>query len=167
MREPLMKPTVYLETTVVSYLTAWPSPDKRVAGHQETTKEWWATEAAKYRLVVSDAVIQEASGGDPTAAAELMTALDGIEVLPTSGEALALASALIKAGALPAKAVLDATHLGIAAANGVHFLLTWNCRHLANAVQRTTIETVCLGLGYQAPIICTPEELVEGTDYVA
>ena len=82
-------------------------------------------------------------------------------LLETSREALELAKELIQAGALPAKAADDALHIAVAAMNGIPFLLTWNCRHLANATMRPMIESVCMGRGLRAPIICTPEELLE------
>jgi len=82
-------------------------------------------------------------------------------LLETSREALELAKELIQAGALPAKAADDALHIAVAAINGIPFLLTWNCRHLANATMRPMIESVCMGRGLRAPIICTPEELLE------
>ena len=82
-------------------------------------------------------------------------------LLETSDQALDLAKELIQAGALPAKAADDALHIAVAAINGIPYLLTWNCRHLANATMRPVIEKVCEGRGVKAPIICTPEELLE------
>jgi len=81
--------------------------------------------------------------------------------LETTNAALALAKELIQAGALPAKADSDALHIAIAATQGIPYLLTWNCRHLANATMRPLIESVCASGGFKAPIICTPEELLE------
>jgi len=87
--------------------------------------------------------------------------LKAMTLLEMSDQALELAKQLIQAGALPAKAADDALHIAIAAMNGIPYLLTWNCRHLANATMRPVIETVCVGKGVKAPIICTPEELLE------
>jgi len=83
-------------------------------------------------------------------------------LLETKEEALALAKELLQAGALPAKAAEDALHIAIAATNGIPYLLTWNCRHMANAAMRPLIESVCASQGYRVPVICTPEELMEG-----
>ena len=152
---------VYVETTVVSYLTAWPSRDVVIAGHQQITHEWWDTRRASYQLCISQLVLKEAGAGDSQAAQERLEALKAMTMLETSAEALDLAKELIQAGALPAKAADDALHIGVAAMNGIPYLLTWNCRHLANATMRPLIEAVCTAKGLKAPIICTPEELLE------
>jgi hypothetical protein len=152
---------VYIETTFVSYLTARPSRDVVIAGHQQTTHEWWDTRRECYELCVSQLVLGEAAAGDPQAAQERLDLLKALILLETTAEALALAKELIQEGALPAKAADDALHIAIAATNGVPFLLTWNCRHMANAAIRPMIEAVCAGKGLRAPIICTPEELLE------
>jgi len=152
---------VYIETTFVSYLTARPSRDVVIAGHQQVTHEWWETRRGSYELCVSQLVVQEAAAGDPQAAQERLEALQPMTFLETTTGALALAKALIQAGALPAKAADDALHIAIAATQGVPYLLTWNCRHLANATMRPLIEYVCASNGLKAPIICTPEELLE------
>lgn len=152
---------VYIETTVVSYLTARPSRDVVIAGHQQTTHEWWDTQRGSYELCVSQLVLQEAAAGDPRAAQERLAVLQDMTFLESTAAALALAKELIQAGALPAKAADDALHIAVAATQGVPYLLTWNCRHLANATMRPMIESVCTGIGLKAPIICTPEELLE------
>lgn len=156
-----MPERVYIETTFVSYLTARPSRDVVIAGHQQTTHEWWDTQRECYELCVSRLVLGEAAAGDPQAAQERLDVLKALILLETTAEALALAKELIQEGALPAKAADDALHIAIAATNGVPFLLTWNCRHMANAAIRPMIEAVCAGKGLRAPIICTPEELLE------
>lgn len=156
-----MPERVYIETTVVSYLTARPNRDVVIAGHQQVTHEWWDTRRASYELCVSQLVLSEAAAGDSQAAQERQAVLQSMTVLETTGTALDLAKALIQAGALPAKAADDAIHIAVAAAHAVPYLLTWNCRHLANATMRPMIETVCADRGLKAPIICTPEELVE------
>jgi predicted nucleic acid-binding protein len=156
-----MPERVYVETTVVSYLTARPSRDVVIAGHQQITHEWWDSRRLNYELCASQLVRKEAGAGDAQAAQERLEALNGMTLLETSDQALELAKELIQAGALPAKAVDDALHIAVAAMNGVPYLLTWNCRHLANATMRPVIEAVCEGNGVKAPIICTPEELME------
>ncbi len=154
-----MKPRVYLETTVISYLTARPSRDLIVAAHQKITQDWWADSSADFELLVSQLVIQEASGGDRNAAQERLRVLEDIPLLPTSEEALAIAKKFVQQGLVPQKVFEDAAHIAIAAVNGMDYLLTWNLKHIANAFLRNRIETLCRTEGYEPPIICTPEEL--------
>ena len=156
-----MAERVYIETTVVSYLTARPNRDVVIAGHQQITHEWWDTRRTSYELCVSQLVLDEAGAGDSVAAQERLVVLQPMLVLETTVEALELAKELLQAGALPAKAANDALHIAVAATKGVPYLLTWNCRHLANAVMRPVIEKVCSEKGFKAPIICTAEELLE------
>src|SRR6185437_2993855 len=153
--------SVYLETTFISYLVARPSRDVIVAGHQQVTHEWWNTRRGCYELCISQLVRKEAGAGDAQAAQERLEALKTMTLLETSDEALELAKELIRAGALPTKAADDALHIAVAAQNGIPYLLIWNCRHLANATMRPVIESVCAEKGVKAPIICTPEELLE------
>ena len=156
-----MNERVYLETTLVSYLTARPSRDLIVAAHQHITRDWWDTRRVDYVLCVSQLVIQEAGDGDPRAAQERLDVLATMTMLEITEEAVALAEKLVRAGALPTKAGNDALHIAVAAIHRVPFLVTWNCRHMANATMRAQIETVCAGRGFKAPIICTPEEMME------
>lgn len=155
-----MAQRVYIETTIVSYLTARPSRDVVIAGHQQVTHEWWDTRSLNYELCVSQLVLNEAAAGDSQAAQERLMVLQPMLVLETTSEALDLAKELLRAGALPATAADDAIHISVAAAKAIPFLLTWNCRHLANATTRPVIEAVCTAKGFKAPIICTPEELL-------
>ena len=155
-----MAERVYVETTIVSYLTARPNRDVVIAGHQQVTHEWWNSRRSSYELCISQLGIDEAGAGDPQAAQERLLALQSVLVIETTGEAVDLAKELLAAGALPAKAADDALHVAIAATNAIPFLLTWNCRHLANAAMRPIIEATCVSKGYKAPIICTPEELM-------
>ena len=155
-----MKPKVYVETTILSYLTALPSRDLVLAAHQQLTLEWWQSRE-RFSLFVSEAVLAEAKRGDPAAAARRLQAAGAMAVLSVTGEAQTLASELLKAAALPQKAAIDAVHVAMAAANGMDFLVTWNCAHIANAIMRPRIEAVCDRIGWRTPVICTPEELVE------
>jgi hypothetical protein len=152
---------VYIETTVASYLTARPSRDLIVAGHQQITHDWWDARRGDYENCVSQLVLQEAKDGDPQAAQERLDILATMTMLEIREEAVELAEVLVLAGALPPKAGNDALHIAIAAIHRVPYLLTWNCRHMANATMRTQIENVCASKGYKAPIICTPEEMME------
>jgi len=156
-----MKPKVYLETTVISYLTGFPRRDLIVAAHQQITREWWQGRK-RFDLYVSQIVVQEAGGGDPQAASARLKTLEGISVLELTPESRDLAKKLLTQGPIPQNAALDALHIAIAVVNGMDFLVTWNCTHIANAAMRIMIETVCRSLGYEPPVICTPEELMEG-----
>lgn len=156
-----MKPKIYVETTVISYLTARPSRDVVVAGHQQTTRDWWRTCHDRFELVASQLVLGEASAGDSEAARERVKVLGELALLEVTVEASALARQLIEAAAIPAKAAQDAMPLSVAVTNGVDYLVTWNCRHLANATLRTKIEEACRASGYEPVVICTPEELLE------
>jgi len=152
---------VYIETSVISYLTSRPSRDLVVAGHQQLTQDWWERRSGDFHLVASELVLQEAGVGDEEAAKARLETLADIELLAVSEEAVALAATLVESGSVPKKAAEDALHIAVSVINGVDYLLTWNCKHLANATMRTSIETVCRGKGYEPSIICTPEELME------
>lgn len=156
-----MKSKVYIETTVVSYLTAWPSRDVVIAGYQQTTREWWRDAASRFDLVASQLVMQEAGAGDAAAAKDRLAALGSVTLLDATEEAAELAEQLLAFGAIPAKAAEDAGHIAIAVTNGVEYLVTWNCRHIANATMRSHIERICRNAGYEPTIICTPDELME------
>jgi len=157
-----MKAKVYIETSVISYLTSRPSQDIVIAGHQQTTRDWWATHRAQFDVVASQLVVQEASAGDPQAAQQRLAVLAELELLAVTAEAIALAHALVEGGPLPAQAAEDALHIAIAVTNGIEYLITWNCKHLANASMRKDIDRICRLRGYEPIVICTPEELVEG-----
>lgn len=156
-----MKPTVYIETTVPSYLTAWPSRDVGRAGEQQVTRDWWARRSG-FELRVSSLVLLECGAGDPEAAALRLAALDGVPVLAQTPEADTLAETFLREVPLLARAAADALHIAVAAVSGVSFLMTWNCTHIANATLRPRIEALCRQAGYEPPVICTPQELLGG-----
>ena len=124
------------------------------------TEEWWSVQRNRFELWASELVVEEASAGDASAAAERLKVLNTIEMLDITEEAGFLATALIERGSLPAKASADALHIAIAAVHNVDYLLTWNCKHIANAEMRPVIESVCRNMGFIPPILCTPEELM-------
>ena len=158
-----MKPIVYLETTIPSYLTAWQSRDVVRAGEQQVTRDWWERRT-QFELRVSSLVFLECGAGNSDGAALRLAVLDGVPVLAQTLEAETLADILLREVPLPAKAAADALHIAIAAVHGVEFLLTWNCTHIANATLRPRIESICRRLGYEPPVICTPLELLESGD---
>ena len=155
-----MKPRVYVETTVISYLAALPSRDLVTAAHQQITREWWARRE-RYELYVSGPVLEEAAGGDPSAAQRRLREVAGLRELEVTPAARDLARALLEARIVPAASTVDALHVATAAAHGMDYLLTWNCAHIANATLRYRIEALCRLLGLAPPAICTPEELGE------
>lgn len=156
-----MKSKVYLETSIISHLTSRPSRDLIIAANQQITQEWWQFRRSTFDLYISELVIQEASAGDKVAAEQRLQALEDIPELKLNEETVTLAERLIKDGSLPQNAVEDALHIAIATLNGIDYLLTWNFKHLANAMMRYKIERVCRLVGYEPPIICTPQELLE------
>ena len=155
-----MKAKVYLETTIVSYLTAKPTRDVVQAAHQQLTIEWW-DRRQRFDLFVSQTVITEAGGGNAEAAERRLEALHGIKALAVTAEAADLAAQFVQAHAMPERATVDALHVAVAVVNGMDYVLTWNCTHIANAAMRDKIERTCREAGFEPPIICTPEELME------
>jgi len=156
--------SAYIETTIVGHLAGRIHPDPLVATRQQATRDWWRDEAGRYEVFISQVVLEECSQGDPSAAAERLEVVKDIDLLEASDEVDDLADALISKKAVPASEPRDAFHIAIAAVNGVNYLLTWNCTHIANATLRSRIEKVCRDAGFEPPIICTPEELVEVND---
>lgn len=156
-----MKLKVYVETSVVSYLTAWRSPQLIMAAQQEATRNWWDSRHDLYDIFISEAVLDEAEGGDPEAAKRRLEVLELLDQLPITGAAIRLATLLLSNVPLPPKAHVDALHIAIAATHGMDYLLTWNCTHIANPKFRYVIEEICRQNGFQAPVICTPFDLIE------
>jgi hypothetical protein len=128
-----MKHRVYIETTIVSYLTARPSRDLVVLAHQQVTQEWWDARRHAFDLFVSQLVVREASSGDSDAALRRTELLQTFPMLELNDAALHLARTLLKRNAVPQKAIEDALHISVATAHGMDYLLTWNCKHIANA----------------------------------
>lgn len=153
------KPRVYIETTIPSYLTAWPSGNVIRAAHQQMTRTWWSARAS-FQLYVSQLVVMECRGGDPAAAADRLAALVDIAELDETSRCDELAKELQRAIGLPPKAAADSRHIAMAAVHGMRYLLTWNCTHIANVAFRAAIDSVCRNAGCEPPSICTPEELL-------
>lgn len=156
-----MKRRIYVETSVISYLTARPSKTIVGAAHQQITLAWWELRS-DYELLVSQSVWQECAAGDPVAAQKRLAALEGISVLAVSQDMIRLAESLIEQAIIPARAIEDALHIAVSTLHHVDFLLTWNCRHIANPVIQEKIAVYLEQLGLFLPIICTPEELLGG-----
>jgi predicted nucleic acid-binding protein len=155
----MAKATVYVETSVLSYLAARPSRDVLVLAQQQVTAEWWDKASIAYALCVSTIVVEEAASGNTDAAQRRLSLLADIEILEVNDAAIQLATQLVKQKAIPQKAAQDALHIAVACVNQVQYLLTWNYKHIANATMRQAINRVCREAGYEPPVICTPIEL--------
>lgn len=159
----MKKRKIYVETSVISYLTARPSKTIIGAAHQQITLAWWGLRS-DYELLVSQPVWQECGAGDPVAAQKRLAALEGIPVLAVTQDMIRLAESLIAQAIIPAKAIEDALHIAVSTLHHVDFLVTWNCRHIANPVIQEKIAVYLEQLGLFLPIICTPEELLGGSN---
>lgn len=156
-----MKSKVYIETSVISYLTARPSRDILVAANQQVTQEWWQDRREQFDLFVSQMVEQEISSGAKDAVSKRQQALTNCSFLDITPEAIKLAERLIDQNAIPKQAPEDALHIAVATVSGMDYLLTWNFKHIANAAMRSNVELVCRLNGYEPPVICSPMELME------
>lgn len=157
----IMKPKVYVETSVVSYLTARPSADLVVAACQQITRDWWDDRRGDFDVFVSARVIAEAAQGDARGAEKRLEALNGIPVLAVTDEMVSLAQRLMVQLHLPEKCVEDALHIATAVVSGMDYLLSWNCRHIANAQVAHEVLEVVQSLGYPGTLLCTPQALLE------
>jgi hypothetical protein len=155
-----VKPKVYLETTIPSLLVARPSRVLRVVNDQQVTREWWEARRGKFQLFVSELVLEEVVRGDRALAAQRLAAIAGCPILEATGAAKSLTLELLDSGLIPTKAAADAAHIAVAAVQGMDFLLTWNCRHIANAMTVDRVRDLCARRGFPAPVICTPYELM-------
>ena len=156
----MSKPRLYLETTIPSYLTAWPSRDQSIAEKQEITKEWWRDRKSEFELFISEIVYLECAAGDSAAAKERLEVIEGIPWLDNLDEVTELAEAIMASGALPEKAATDAAHIAMSAVHEIEFLMTWNCSHIANGQIIKVIRRVCAAHGYDCPEVRTPTGLM-------
>ena len=159
-----MNKSVYIESSVISYLTARPSRDLVIAGHQAVTAEWWNERRLRYDVYVSPLVVEEISAGDASAAEDRLRVIADIPSVTIAAEAESLASALLAANAVPANSARDALHVAIAATQGIDYLITWNFRHINNASTRTMVVNVVSDFGLVCPVLCSPEELMGEDD---
>lgn len=156
-----MKPRVYLETSVISYLTARISSDALKAACQQVTQAWWNTRLGSVEVFISPYVVEESSRGNASAAQARMDSLRSIPLLPIDPAIVELAQYLLQGGGLPSKAKLDALHIACAAFHRMDVLLTWNCTHIANPMQLPVIRGLCSAKGYRMPELVTPFEMME------
>lgn len=158
------KPTVYVETTIPSYLAAYPSRDLIVAAHQQLTHDWWINERQNYALYISEVVLSECQSGDPAAAQRRFSYIESLPLLPLTDDVLTLAKLYIAAMGIPERSALDALHLACAVVHKVDYLLTWNCKHLAHGEIRRTLQEFNGQNGLAIPMLVTPEELMQRSD---
>lgn len=159
------KPSVYLETSFISYVTNRLSNDLLVAAHQKLSREWWEERRLGFSLFVSELVFQEATKGNKEAVEQRKSLLSGITSLPVTEDAAELAVYFLEQKAIPEVAIADGLHMAVAAVNKVDYLLSWNCKHIVNAAVRKKVITLCTNKGLQCPTICTPFELYEDESY--
>ena len=156
----LPKQKVYVESSVISYLTSRPSNDLIKCANQKITKEWWQNAAERFDLFVSVVVIKEISAGDRDAAKSRIAITENLSLVDLPAEAVAMARAIIEQSAMPKKAEVDAMHVAIASYARHDYLVTWNCTHIANAEIRKAIEIIARKFNVNCPVICTPLELM-------
>lgn len=155
-----MKQTVYIESSVVSYLNGRPSRDLVIAALQRLTREWWDDHRNDFELFISESVIREISAGNEQDALRRIESVRDFKVLTIDEETIQLAKKIRIGANLPERATEDALHIALATVNEINYLLTWNCKHIANAVIIPKIETICTAEGFSCSKICTPQELI-------
>jgi len=155
-----MSETVYIETSILGYLTARSTKNLILAANIEITKDWWESRRSAFILYVSQAVLIEVAQGDVEIAAQRLEMLRSLPLLELNGAVRNLAAQFLTRSSLPPKADVDAIHIAAATVHSMDYLLTWNCKHIANAQIQGKLAEISLDCGYQLPIICTPYELL-------
>jgi predicted nucleic acid-binding protein len=155
-----MTETVYIETSILGYLTARSTQHLILAANIEVTKEWWQTRQNDFTLFISQLVIDEVARGDSEIALKRLEILNGIPQVALNQAVRSLAAHFLSRSNLPPKASDDAVHIAAATVHGLNYLLTWNCKHIANAQIQRKLEEISLDFGYRLPVICTPYELL-------
>lgn len=156
-----MNQTVYIETSILGYLTARSTRNLILAANIEITKEWWELRRSTFTLYTSQAVVNEVAKGDIQIAAQRLEILRGFPLLELNQAVRDLAAQFLARSNLPSKADIDAIHIAAATVHGLDYLLTWNCKHIANAQIQGKLAEISLDFGYELPILCTPYELLE------
>ena len=156
----LMKPKVYIETTIPSYLTAFPSRDIVICAHQQLTKEWWLEARENFETFISEAVIEEIRQGDVSASEKRMSMVSGLTVLSLNDDVRELVHFYDSKLGLPKKAKTDILHIAFAVSYEMDYMLTWNCAHLANGGVMRKLLDLNEFINRYTPLIVTPEELL-------
>ena len=153
-------PSVYLETTIASYLAAQPSRDLIMAAHQQITHDWWLTARDRFDLYISDAVLNEIRAGDPDAAARRLAIVNGLPVLQLNEDVRNLVHEYDRRLGLVGRARADLPHFAFAVAYQMDYLVTWNCRHIANGEVIRRLLDANAALQRPTPLVVTPEEIL-------
>jgi hypothetical protein len=159
----MLKPRIYVETSIPSYLAARPSRDLVVAAQQQITHRWWETVAEHFDLYISEVVMDEIRVGDPEVAQRRFSFVDGLAILKSDEETLRLTKFYDGELGLTGKARADLPHFAFAVAYQMDFLATWNCSHIANAIVIRRLHRINEAAGLHIPIILTPSELEPST----
>ena len=152
---------IYLESTIPSYVVARPARDLLQAARQQLTQDWWAWKRGDHDLFTSQLVLDEVAFGEPAMAQLRVAVLQGVPLVRVTDEVMELARAILASRLLPATADRDATHIALASAHEMDILLSWNCRHIANATIQARLRRLADAAGFALPVICTPEELMD------
>lgn len=155
-----MSETVYIETSIVGYLTARSTKNLILAANIEVTKDWWDSRRSSFSLYVSQVVLDEVMLGDAEIATKRLEVLQNLPLLELNQAVQELAAQFLARSNLPSKAADDAVHIAVATVHGMDYLLTWNCKHIANAQIQKKLSEICCDFGYELPTICTPYELM-------
>jgi|688.fasta_scaffold660274_1 predicted nucleic acid-binding protein len=155
-----MSETVYIETSIIGYLTARMSNNLILMANVETTREWWDARRDQFELYISQTVLDEAARGDAEIATRRLEILSGFPLLEVNEAVQDLSTQFLTKSNLPPKAADDAIHIAIATIYGLDYLLTWNCKHIANAQIQKKLVQISFDAGYELPTICTPYELM-------
>lgn len=155
-----MKPTVYIETSIVSYYTSRPNRDLIIAARQQQTYDWWNNRIKDFDVFISKMVLEEIADGNTNAAEKRLIVVNNFTLLDLTESVFTLAQELIQSKTMPQEYPEDSLHVAVAAVNGIDFILTWNFAHINNAETKRKIEAFIRNHGYECPVICTPEELM-------
>jgi hypothetical protein len=154
------RPSIYIETSIVSYLAARPSRDTVTLRNQQLTHAWWTTRRHEYELFTSRTVLDEAAAGDQQMAQARLALIASIPLVAFHRSTLSLADLLCARIPLPPRASDDAVHIALGAQHEMDYLLTWDRKHIANPRLRARIQAICLSQGLRAPRLCTPDEML-------
>jgi predicted nucleic acid-binding protein len=155
-----MSETIYIETSIIGYLTARSSNNLILMANVETTRQWWDDRRSQFTLYISQVVLDEVARGDDKMASRRLEILRNFPLLEIDQAVQQLAAQFLSKSNLPPKASDDALHIAAATVYGLDYLLTWNCKHIANAQIQKKLLQISLDAGYELPTICTPYELM-------
>ncbi|WGV26713.1 type II toxin-antitoxin system VapC family toxin [Halotia branconii] len=155
-----MSESVYIETSIIGYLTARPSNNLILMANVEATRQWWDIRRVQFDLYISQTVLDEVARGDAEIATRRLKMLSDFPLLEVNEAVENLAAQYLAKSNLPPKAADDALHIAVATVYGLDYLLTWNCKHIANAQIQKKLIQISFDVGYELPTICTPYELM-------